>query len=185
MLRRLLGIFYLRSRSAKVGIRMFSANDFHFHSFEATEDITRYSNGGYHPVIIGDILRSPSKSYRIVQKLGFGTYATVWLAQQVDRPRSFYSLKVTTSDGLSGNEAQVLSSLHDKPRVSNIIALRDSFELEGPNGRHWVLVTDVVVPLVNLLSPERSLDWRIKVVKGIVKGVASLHASNIVHGGTG
>ena len=162
---------------------MLSGDDFHFHSFETTEDITRYASGGYHPIIIGDVLRSPSttKSYRIVQKLGFGTYATVWLAQQVDRPRSFYSLKVTTSDGLSQKEAKVLSSLRN---TSNIITLRDSFDLDGPNGRHLVLVTDVIVPLVNLLSPERSLSWRRKVIRGIVKGVAGLHASNIVHGGT-
>jgi hypothetical protein len=33
---------------------------------------------GYHPVMVGDMLKD---RYHIVDKLGFGGYSTVWLAQ--------------------------------------------------------------------------------------------------------
>jgi serine/threonine-protein kinase SRPK3 len=42
------------------------------------ESIGRYCDGGYHPVRIGDLF-SDGK-YRIVSKLGYGVYSTVWLA---------------------------------------------------------------------------------------------------------
>jgi len=43
------------------------------------EPLENYGPGGYHPVGIGDVLNS---RYRIVRKLGWSIYATVWLAQQ-------------------------------------------------------------------------------------------------------
>jgi len=43
------------------------------------EPLENYGPGGYHPVEIGDVLNS---RYRIVRKLGWSNYATVWLAQQ-------------------------------------------------------------------------------------------------------
>jgi serine/threonine-protein kinase SRPK3 len=53
---------------------------------ETTEDMTRYVPGGYHPIVMGDILspensESWSRQYRIMHKLGFVSYTTVWLAQ--------------------------------------------------------------------------------------------------------
>jgi len=78
-------------------------DDFHFTSMESTEDITRYVPGGYRPVNIGDILRpcpkddeSSSRQYRIMHKLGFGAFVTVWLAQKIDSSEAFVAVKVTT-----------------------------------------------------------------------------------------
>ncbi|KAK1144165.1 hypothetical protein N8T08_005829 [Aspergillus melleus] len=45
---------------------------------DGTESLEKYRPGGYHPVMIGDILHG---RYRIVDKLGFGGYSTIWLAQ--------------------------------------------------------------------------------------------------------
>lgn len=42
------------------------------------ESISRYCHGGYHPVRIGDVF--DNGKYRIVSKLGYGVYSTVWLA---------------------------------------------------------------------------------------------------------
>lgn len=42
------------------------------------ERITRYCVGGYHPVRVGDVFNHGR--YRIVSKLGYGVYSTVWLA---------------------------------------------------------------------------------------------------------
>ena len=38
---------------------------------------TRYCPGGYHPVTLGDRFHD---RYCVIQKLGFGVYSTVWLA---------------------------------------------------------------------------------------------------------
>ena len=42
------------------------------------ERLAFYNYGGYHPVTLGDVL---DDRYRIHCKLGWGSYATVWLAE--------------------------------------------------------------------------------------------------------
>ena len=41
------------------------------------QTLSRYHQKRYYPVIIGDVLKD---QYRIITKLGFGAYSTVWLA---------------------------------------------------------------------------------------------------------
>jgi serine/threonine protein kinase len=43
------------------------------------EPIHRYRPGGYHPIHLGDTLKSGR--YQVLHKLGWGGYATVWLAK--------------------------------------------------------------------------------------------------------
>lgn len=58
------------------------------------EQPVKYKRGGLHPVLLGDILKHVSGSnfesdseqhpgYRVVMKLGYGAFATVWLARDV------------------------------------------------------------------------------------------------------
>ncbi|KAL2849697.1 kinase-like domain-containing protein [Aspergillus pseudodeflectus] len=57
---------------------------------EDAEKLERYRSGGYHPVRIGDHL---DNRYEIVQKLGYGSYSTIWLAR--DRTlNQFVAVKV-------------------------------------------------------------------------------------------
>lgn len=42
------------------------------------ESLGRYCAGGYHPVRIGDVFNQGK--YKIIRKLGYGLYSTVWLA---------------------------------------------------------------------------------------------------------
>ena len=44
----------------------------------AEESFDRYRPGGYHPVRIGDLFND---RYKVVRKLGYGQYSTVWLAR--------------------------------------------------------------------------------------------------------
>lgn len=41
------------------------------------EPLKDYRRGGYHPVSLGDVLHG---HYKVVRKLGWGGYSTVWLA---------------------------------------------------------------------------------------------------------
>jgi hypothetical protein len=40
-----------------------------------------YCAGGYHPVRIGDVFNGGK--YRVLRKLGYGVYSTVWLARDL------------------------------------------------------------------------------------------------------
>ena len=53
--------------------------DFYFAGPEV-ESPHQYRPGGYHPVHLGDVYH---QRYRVIHKLGFGTYSTVWLARDL------------------------------------------------------------------------------------------------------
>ncbi|KAH8698407.1 hypothetical protein BGW36DRAFT_376018 [Talaromyces proteolyticus] len=57
---------------------------------EDVEKLERYKVGGYHPITIEDQFHD---SYRIVQKLGHGSYSTIWLAQD-ERCNEIVAIKV-------------------------------------------------------------------------------------------
>lgn len=40
-----------------------------------------YHPGSYHPVVVRDVLRDGQ--YKILRKLGYGSFSTVWLAHDV------------------------------------------------------------------------------------------------------
>jgi hypothetical protein len=67
------------------------------------EDISRYRPGEYHPVKLGDCfssfpvdhLSNPSSlapRYRVLHKLGYGSYATIWLARDLLPPGCVYGI---------------------------------------------------------------------------------------------
>ena len=62
---------------------------FFYNGSDEMEGIYQYKPGCYHPVRLGDVLpidpasTSTTHRYRILQKLGHGALATVWLAKDV------------------------------------------------------------------------------------------------------
>ncbi|KIJ36332.1 hypothetical protein M422DRAFT_34296 [Sphaerobolus stellatus SS14] len=144
----------------------------YFDELQMTEEITRYVPGGLHPVTIGDIL---SGKYRIMHKLGWGGYATVWLAQKTDETKTFVAVKITKSNEGHTQEASILRALSSP----HVITLLDHFTLQGPNGIHSVFVTNVVVPYPSTFI--RS-DTRRIVARGLAQAVADIHAAGVVHG---
>ena len=70
------------------------------------EEVKRYKPGGYHPIIIGDLLH---QRYHIVDKLGYGGYSTIWLARET-RLNRYVALKVGVVDSHS-HEIQALRAL--------------------------------------------------------------------------
>ena len=59
------------------------------------EELEMYEIGGYHPIHIGDELHGGR--YRIVHKLGYGSYATVWLVRDQVKNR-YAALKIAAAD---------------------------------------------------------------------------------------
>ena len=169
-------------------------DDFHFDSMDTTEDITYYFPGGYHPIVIGDVLspsgensESGSRQYRIMHKLGYGSYSTVWLAQKTDSSETFVAVKVAMAEDDLTREVAMLKAASkfqtNDGRPSHFLNILDYFTLHGPNGSHFVLVTEIVVSLSSLLSLKCPQLWHKTVAHGLAQAVANLHSAGIIHGG--
>ncbi|KAL9947492.1 hypothetical protein D7B24_002485 [Verticillium nonalfalfae] len=73
---------------------------------DGVEDLSQYRPEGYHAVQIDDRLH---ERYRIIHKLGHGTFASVWLAAD-ERSSSYTAVKLGTADA-DGQEEEILSQL--------------------------------------------------------------------------
>lgn len=161
---------------------------FKYVPLEEVERLEKYQPGGYHPILIGDVLRS---RYRVVHKLGYGTYSTTWLCQD-HQSYEYVAIKVGTAES-STREVDILDSLNhypplDHPGRAMIPSVRDRFVLHGPNGAHPCYVTALAMCSVSgakdgsykrifQASTARSL------VAQLVLAVEYIHAKGVVHGG--
>ncbi|OAL34541.1 hypothetical protein AYO20_06171 [Fonsecaea nubica] len=101
----------------------------------------------YYPVKIGDVFK---QQYRIIAKLGYGAYSTVWLARE-EISKQYISLKVCIEDGTETspvvNEVAMLRRLSefareaDHPGLDFTRLAHDIFEIDGPHGRHYCIAT--------------------------------------------
>ncbi|KAI0369095.1 kinase-like protein [Pilatotrama ljubarskyi] len=165
--------------------------EFHFDPMGTTEALERYCPGGYHPVVIGDMFDSrpglapPERRYRVLNKLGFGSYATVWLARDV-RSDTFVALKITTADSgaQEAREARMLEKLAagETEPSRHVLSLLEHFTVDGPNGSHHVLVTDVVLPVLSIPKTSMGPGWRKAAARDLVLGVAHMHRRGVKHG---
>ncbi|KAJ2632365.1 serine/threonine protein kinase, CMGC, partial [Coemansia sp. RSA 1694] len=119
------------------------------------EDIEDYCKGGYHPVKIGDVYKG--EQYKVVRKLGWGHFSTVWLAH--DRLNGIHvALKIVksaahyTEAALDEIELCTRTVTAREPHAGrdHVARMLDSFEHSGPNGRHVCMVFEVLGE--NLLS---------------------------------
>lgn len=111
---------------------------------EEVEDLEGYRPGGYHPVNIGDVYLDGR--YRIVHKLGWGSYSTVWLAYD-SRFTRYVALKIVVAGASKDStEGRILRHLghriKEEDAGSNFVAsLLEDFHINGPKARHLCLVT--------------------------------------------
>ncbi|EPT02379.1 hypothetical protein FOMPIDRAFT_1022938 [Fomitopsis schrenkii] len=155
----------------------------HWGTDDNVEDINRYVSGGYHPVRLGDALRSDVANYRILHKLGRGSFATVWLATpmedaQLSLPR-FVALKICVADADAQHELNIHRRL-PPAQDRHVLRLLDEFSVHGPNGDHVVLVHDVLGSPADLTDLVQNQVRQL--CKQIVQGVAFLHRHGITHG---
>lgn len=158
--------------------------------YEPIEDVERmeyYQQGGYHPVQIGDCFHN---RYRVVHKLGHGTYSTIWLARD-ELSKRYVAIKICTADS-SHSELGVLSQLSGPLRSSDVGAamipsILDRFNINGPNGNHACLVTS---PARMSLSEAKKGSWigllQIEVARvlaaQLVTVIRYMHSRGFVHG---
>jgi serine/threonine-protein kinase SRPK3 len=156
--------------------------------YEYVSDVKRldgYRPGGYHPIQLSDKLQ---ERYSIVEKLGYGSYSTIWLARDENLSR-YVAIKIGIAEH-SSKEAQILEQLSACPTYGlseNLIApVLDCFEIQGPNGTHLCLVTiPARCSLVQALQDYDlfPLDAARSLAAQLVMAVARIHKLGIVHGG--
>lgn len=166
------------------------------------EPLERYVPGGFHPVTLGDTFKDGR--YVVRHKLGYGGFSTVWLAsdeQNQGSARRYVAIKIKSSSSsemgvdadpevlrLQKLEEHYLKGPQDSPRP--YVQLLDLFNVEGPNGRHNCLVTELLGPslasvhslygqLAQVLRPETIL----RASKQLLQGVDFIHQAGLVHGG--
>lgn len=158
---------------------------FEYQLIEGVERLERYRPGGYHPVLIDDVLND---RYRVVHKLGHGSYSTIWLSRDELR-EAYVAVKINTADSPS-DESDVLCALAESPQthpgLNMIPRIRDQFEIHGPNGRHKCSVTDPAQSSVAAASFSRvfKIETARALVAELVLAVAYIHSRGFVHGGT-
>ncbi|AOA60402.1 SR protein kinase [Komagataella phaffii CBS 7435] len=139
---------------------------------ENTED---YCTGGYHPAYIGEYYKN--RRYKLVRKLGWGHFSTVWLAKDLKENRHV-AVKILRSAQVYRDTAideiklliKVNQSDPDHPGHKYLIKLLDFFDHKGPNGTHIIMVFEVLGE--NLLGLIKRYDYNglpLKFVKQIAK----------------
>ncbi|KAF9559504.1 kinase-like protein [Agrocybe pediades] len=157
---------------------------------EGVEDLERYCAGGYHPVTLETTFKSGR--YKVVHKLGYGSYSTVWLARDTIQNR-YVTLKVLVAEnpGASSVEASIRARLRSgnpaHPGRTHVQQPLDEFQVEGPNGTHAVLVSEVLGPTVmDLKAASEGEVLPAKVARRLTGqlalGLAYVHKCGIVHG---
>lgn len=155
---------------------------------EDVEDPQDYEPGGLHPVSINDTFRDGR--YRVVHKLGFGGYSTIWLAKD-EQSNHYVAIKVGAADApASEHENRIVTRLLSStdPGRQYIRPLLDHFTITGPNGRHSCLV--MTPARLSLRDAKEDYSWPSLAPVGfrviaaqLVEAVAYVHGQGVVHGG--
>ncbi|KAK2033219.1 kinase-like protein [Colletotrichum zoysiae] len=158
---------------------------------EEVESLNDYRPGGYHPIQIDHRLH---ERYRIVHKLGHGTFSTVWLAID-ERTSNYVAVKGGTADA-DTKEVEILSRLttgvsdrsQAAPEASMMIpTVMGRFSLDGPNGTHPCLVT--APARCSLIAAKEASDSRLfqldvawSLAAQLAMAVSFVHSQGYAHG---
>ncbi|XP_075160472.1 serine-arginine protein kinase at 79D isoform X2 [Haematobia irritans] len=160
-------------------------------SDEEQEDAAQYCRGGYHPVVIGDIF---DNRFRVVRKLGWGHFSTVWLCRDL-KDEKYVALKVVKSAPhyieTAADEIRLLEAIRDADPLDvkreRIVRLLNHFTVRGVNGVHTCLVFEALgCSLYKLIVKNNYQGLALAQVRNIIKqvleGLDYLHSKcNIIH----
>ncbi|KAF2813400.1 kinase-like protein, partial [Mytilinidion resinicola] len=144
------------------------------------EDVAMYRPGGFHPVNLGDVL---GHKYKVINKLGNGGFATVWLARVLGEQR-YVAVKIPRADS-SNREILILTYLQSVANHLNIANLLDTFTIAGPNGTHNCLVSEAGGPNLRAISKSGKplpISFVRPAAQQLAECVASLRSAGICHG---
>ncbi|KAK8016966.1 kinase domain protein [Apiospora rasikravindrae] len=162
---------------------------------DGVEPLALYEPGGYHPVMVDDLLH---RRYRIVDKLGHGGYSTIWLAHDEQTTR-YVALKVAISGQmLPRREPSILRALSESvpstqettlgvfDASTTIPQVLEVFNVRGPNGIH-VCYTKTLAQ-GNLKEASFNRLFPIEVARllaaRLALAVSLIHSQGFVHGGS-
>ncbi|KKK12035.1 hypothetical protein AOCH_007679 [Aspergillus ochraceoroseus] len=151
---------------------------FQYNWIDGVESLEKYRPGGFHPIMIGDVLRG---RYRIIDKLGFGGYSTVWLALDTCLHR-YIAVKVGTANSPM-QETKILRALSN-PGHDSIPTPLDEFKLNGPNGTHPCYT--MIPARCDLREVSFSRLFPLEVTRALsgslILAIAYIHSRGYVHG---
>lgn len=160
-----------------------------YEKHDFVEDLETYSDGGYHPVQLGDLFCDGR--YRVVHKLGFGSYSTVWLALDSSL-NQYVALKIivaaVSAKSREGEVMKYMSAKGDEldKRSAILPVLLDEFWIHGPNGRHRCLVTEPARCDIGSSKEDYPFTFPLPIARAIasqmVLGIRSIHCKGIIHG---
>lgn len=193
-LRRVTNIGHSRSQFSTMSLKSSPAPSIQYHWIDGVERLEMYEPGGYHPVMIDDLLHN---RYRIVDKLGYGGYSTIWLARD-ETSRRYVAVKIgISSPSLPRREIEVLRALHSSRSNSRASAgsdmnartalpsIPDAFDIHGPNGTHACYTLTPAQGSLKEASFSRLFPIQVAraLAAKLATAVASVHSQGFVHGG--
>ncbi|XP_073679181.1 SRSF protein kinase 3 [Garra rufa] len=153
-------------------------------SSEEQEDPRDYCYGGYHPVHVGDVF---NKRYKVLSKLGWGYFSTVWLCIDLRSGRHVAVKVLKSGAGFTQAGQDELTLLRcasgptaRHPLKEHIVQLLDEFKIAGVNGIHICLVLELLGPdlrcwQVCFGNPGLSLTFVKHVITQVLEGLEYLH----------
>jgi serine/threonine-protein kinase SRPK3 len=118
------------------------------------EPISKYKKGGYYPVSIGEIFNN---RYRIIKKIGWGVFSTVWIAYDYKESNIFKVLKIQQANESERSVSQDEIDIAKKINIEFGCKLIENFMQESMFGNHLVLVFNLFGE--NLLSVIRNYHY--------------------------
>ena len=162
-----------------------------YESIPEVENLENYKPGGFHPILIGDILHS---RYLVVDKLGFGAWSTIWLCRD-EQFKKYVAVKVGKGES-NHQEADVIDCLNDASSASHvdypgramIPSSEHRFFVHGPNGTHPCYVKAPAQCSITMARWEAYPEYfqpetARSLVAQLVLAVDYIHARGFVHGG--
>lgn len=157
-------------------------------NMDFTEDMEDYKPGGYHPILLDDML---ADRFEVIHKLGYGGIATVWLCMDHQK-KEWCAVKVLAASCSSedGSDLKVMRRFRERgigpqdAAAAGIVLPSEHFWIDGPNGRHLCLVLPVLgVTLSDWYDWNQTSHAAIKsICRQLAKGMLFLHRQGICHG---
>ncbi|NXO88100.1 SRPK kinase, partial [Sitta europaea] len=147
--------------------------------------------GGHHPMQEGEVFNT---QYQVLHKLGCGTFATVWLCQDMRRKKQVAVKVLKSREGFADtaqDEVAFLRCVNCMKRKDlageNIVCLLDDFRIIGENVPHACLVFEVLGPSIrclmrNYTAQALPLPFVKKSLQQVLAGLHFLHkCCRIIH----